>query len=101
MSETSPEPAVVHVPERSRFEVVEAGSTAVLTYERAEAADQGGRPRVALLHTVVPAELEGRGTGSRLAAAAVRWAQDEGLEVEPVCSFVAGWLERHPEAASR
>ena len=85
---------VVHAPERSRFELTEGGSTAVLTYEE-------GDDDVALLHTVVPPELEGQGVGSRLAESAVRWAVAEGREVVPVCSFVQGWLERHPEALER
>ncbi len=85
--------AVVHVPERSRFEVREDEGTAVLTYER-------GDGSVALVHTVVPVELEGRGIGGQLASEAVGWARSEGLQVEPVCSFVRGWLERHPDALS-
>jgi predicted GNAT family acetyltransferase len=82
---------VVHVPEQNRFELEEHGSVAVLTYEL-------GDDDVALLHTVVPADVEGRGLGSRLAEAAVIWARGEGLEVVPVCTFVQGWLARHPEA---
>ena len=82
---------VVHAPERSRFELSEDGSTAVLTYRLTDDA-------VVLEHTVVPVELEGRGIGGRLAAEGVAWARGAGLGVVPVCSFVQGWLERHPEA---
>ena len=82
---------VVHAPDRSRFELTQDGATAVLTYEE-------GDGDVALLHTVVPPELEGSGIGSRLAETAVGWAREQGLEVVPVCSFVRGWLERHPDA---
>jgi uncharacterized protein len=82
---------VVHVPEESRFEVLEDDRRAVLTYEVADGS-------VAFLHTVVPSAMEGRGVGSALAEAGVAWAVQEGLQVEPVCTFVAGWLERHPEA---
>ena len=82
---------VVHSPEQSRFELTKDGATAVLTYEE-------GDGDVAMLHTVVPAELEGAGIGSQLATAAVGWAREQGLEVVPVCSFVRSWLERHPEA---
>ena len=84
---------VVHVPEQSRFQVESDGVVAVLTYER-------GERDVALLHTVVPRELEGQGVGSRLAEAAVAWVREQGLEVVPVCSFVQGWLARHPEATA-
>lgn len=82
---------VVHVPERSRFEVREEEGTAVLTYEVSDGA-------VAFLHTVVPVELEGQGVGSRLAAEGVAWAVAEGRRVDPVCTFVQAWLDRHPEA---
>ncbi len=82
---------VVHVPGESRFEVAGEPEPAVLVYEK-------GAGEVALLHTIVPVEMEGDGVGSRLAEAAVHWARSEQLEVVPVCSFVQGWLARHPEA---
>lgn len=82
---------VVHTPDRSRFELTQDGRTAVLTYEK-------GDGDVALLHTLVPPELEGNGIGSRLAETAVGWAREQGLEVVPVCSFVRSWLERQPDA---
>ena len=83
---------VVHVPEQSRFEIAGEPEPAVLVYEK-------GTDEVALLHTVVPVEMEGHGLGSRLAEAAVAWARSESLEVVPVCSFVQSWMKRHPEAA--
>jgi predicted GNAT family acetyltransferase len=82
---------VVHVPEQSRFELEAGGQVAVLTYEE-------GDGDVALVHTVVPPELEGQGIGGELAEAAVGWVRGRGLEVVPVCSFVQTWLQRHPEA---
>ncbi|MFP5218654.1 MAG: GNAT family N-acetyltransferase [Actinomycetes bacterium] len=80
--------------ERSRFEVREDGEVAVLTYE---VEDEGREPAVTFLHTAVPDSLAGRGVGSRLAETGVRWAQEGGLAVVVECSFVRGWLERHPE----
>ena len=80
---------VKHVPDRSRFELADGDEVAVLVYEE-------GERDVALLHTVVPPSMEGQGVGSRLAEAAVGWARAQDLEVVPVCSFVQGWLERHP-----
>ena len=85
--------AVVHVPEQSRFQIGEGEEPAVLVYEL-------GDGDVALLHTVVPRELEGQGLGSRLAEAAVTWAREQSLEVVPVCSFVQSWLARHPGSQS-
>jgi uncharacterized protein len=57
--------------------------------------------RLVLIHTEVPLELEGRGIGGRLVTAAVDRAAREGLTLVPLCPFARGWLERHPEAASR
>lgn len=82
---------VVHVPERSRFELSDGDDVAVLVYEEDER-------DVALLHTVVPPSMAGRGVGGRLAEAAVGWARAQDLEVVPVCTFVQSWLARHPEA---
>ena len=83
-------PVPVHVPERSRFEVVAPEGTAVLTYARREG-------EVVLEHTVVPDEIESQGVGSALVRAALGWAAGERLAVVPQCSFVRGWLERHPD----
>jgi hypothetical protein len=93
---------VTHVPHRSRFEVREGGHTAVLTYELDDLDDASttgsATPTVSLLHTVVPEELGGRGIGGELADAGVRWARSEGYQVNAVCAFVRGWLDKHPEA---
>jgi hypothetical protein len=83
---------VLHVPDQNRFELRDGDDVAVLTYDRE---DDGA---VAFLHTVVPPSMEGRGVGSRLAETGVRWAREQGAEVVPLCSFVKGWLGRHPEA---
>ena len=79
---------VVHRPEQSRFEAAVQGGVAVLVYDH-----QGDT--VTMLHTVVPPEAEGQGVGSALAGAAVGWARAEGLQVDPQCSYVRSWLQRH------
>ena len=83
---------VVHAPERHRFELVEEGATAVLTYRRED-------DHVVLEHTIVPRELGGRGIGTQLATAALDWAREEGVAVAPQCTFVQRHLAEHPEAA--
>ncbi|GAA3651692.1 GNAT family N-acetyltransferase [Microbacterium marinilacus] len=52
-----------------------------------------------LLHTVVGEEHGGHGVGAALAAHAVADARRRGVRVVPVCTFVQGWLARHPEHA--
>lgn len=56
--------------------------------------------RLALLHTGVPAHLEGRGIGGALVRAAVALAETEGLTVVPYCPFARRWLEEHPDVAA-
>lgn len=56
--------------------------------------------RITLPHTLVEPAFEGRGVGSAL----VRYALDAvraegGMTVVPVCSFVADWIDRHPDYA--
>jgi uncharacterized protein len=85
---------VIDNTDASRFELRADGWLAELAYRvRGD--------RLVLAHTEVPLELEGRGMGGRLVTAAVDRAAHEGLTVVPLCPFARGWLERHPEAASR
>lgn len=96
MSATSrPETEVQHVAERNRFQLIEAseGSSEVayLGYEL-------GDGSVTFLHTAVPDSMGGRGVGGRLAETGVRWAREQDLEVVAECTFVQGWLRKHPEA---
>jgi predicted GNAT family acetyltransferase len=77
---------------RSRFECEVEGHTPFLTYQQKSRS-------LALLHTDVPAELEGRGVGSSLARAALEHAREHGLQVLPYCPFVKSYIERHPEYA--
>jgi uncharacterized protein len=50
-----------------------------------------------LVHTEVPPQLEGKGFASMLVRAAFDHASQNGLDVLPVCSYVAAWARRHPE----
>jgi predicted GNAT family acetyltransferase len=42
-------------------------------------------------------EYEGRGFGTHLAQAALDDARERGLEVDPLCPFVAHFMRLHPE----
>ena len=79
---------VVHQQDRSRFEAQVEGQTAYLTYEK-----DGGT--VAMTHTIVPREIEGRGIAGELSRTAVDWARGQGLQIDPQCSYVRSWLRKH------
>ena len=74
----------------SRFEVTVEGATAFAEYQLA------GRA-IIFIHTEVPDAMQGRGVGSALARGALDSARERGLEVVPVCPFIAGYIKRHPE----
>ena len=87
MSHNTP---ITHAPERQRFELHIEGHTA---YEEYFHIPQG----VVFAHTIVPPELGGRGIASRLVQHALAWAREQGLKVRPDCSFVRGYMDKHPE----
>jgi predicted GNAT family acetyltransferase len=87
-------PQVTDNQAESRFELRADGHLAELDYRL------NGK-RLVLIHTETPVELEGRGFGGRLVAAAVDRAAREGLTVVPLCPFARGWLERHAAEAGR
>lgn len=87
-----PQPEVVHEPGENRFAIHLEGGTAVLTYQLFD-------EKVVYTHTGVPSALEGKGIGGRLVKAGLEWARERGLRVVPVCTFVSGYIQRHPEYA--
>jgi hypothetical protein len=50
-----------------------------------------------LRRTFVPEAQRGRGIGGRLTRRALEHARDTGRRVVPTCSFVASFIDRHPE----
>src|SRR5436190_9513369 len=52
---------------------------------------------VMFTHTEVLPAHEGKGLGSKLAKFALDDVRRRGLQVIPVCTFMAGYIERHPE----
>jgi uncharacterized protein len=95
-AEGTPTPAeaeVVNVPEKSRYELrVGDRLIGLAVYRRRNG-------RIAFTHTEVDESCEGRGFGSLLAATALEDARQEGLEVAPLCPFIAHYIRRHPEYA--
>jgi predicted GNAT family acetyltransferase len=75
----------------SRYEIEADGETAFAAY-RIEG------DRVVFHHTVVPEALAGRGVGSALVGGALEDVRAQGRKVEPLCSFVRHYIERHRDA---
>lgn len=79
-------------PALARFELGDGDALAVAHYRIADGA-------MIFTHTEVPWRLRGQGIATRLIASALDAARARGLRIVPQCSFVADYLERHPEAA--
>jgi predicted GNAT family acetyltransferase len=77
-------------PARHRFELPLDGHTAFSSYRR-------DGDVLVIYHTEVPREFEGRGVGSALVKGVLESARANQLKVKPLCSFVAAYLDRHPE----
>jgi predicted GNAT family acetyltransferase len=90
-SEVAAEPEVVDRPEASRYELRLGGRLIGL------AAYRRRNGRIVFTHTEVDESCSGRGFGSLLAAAALDDARRQGLEVVPLCPFMAHFIEEHPE----
>ena len=82
---------VVDEPDQDRFAVHLDDGVAELRY-------RSRHPRLLLIHTEVPKQLEGRGIGSELVKAGINRARRESLTLVPHCRFAAAWIRRHPAA---
>jgi len=88
---STPEPAtVVHQPESHRYEIAIAGHLAILDYTL----EHG---RTVVTHTFVPPELRGRGLAELLVRRALADARRQNTKIVPACSYVATFIQRHPE----
>jgi len=84
------DPSVRDNPARNRFELETEHGTAFADYHV-------DGETITFPHTVVPRAAEGQGVGSKLIGAALAAARERGLTVIPLSSFVATYIERHPE----
>jgi predicted GNAT family acetyltransferase len=79
-------------PAQHRYELTVEGHVAAAHYELA-----GGV--ITFVHTDVPAELSGRGIGSKLIKSALDQVRADGLKVIAQCPFVKGWIGKHSDYA--
>jgi uncharacterized protein len=88
---TTADAEVVDVPEANRYELRLGGRLIGL------AAYRRRNGRIVFTHTEVDEAREGQGFGSLLAEAALEDARHQGLEVVPLCPFIAHYIDRHTE----
>ena len=81
---------ILHEVPEQRFVTQAEGHAARLDYIE----DEG---RLTIPHTIVPPEIGGRGIAGELVRAALAYARDSGLKVDPQCSYADAWMRRHPE----
>lgn len=84
---------VVENTEGSRYEAIIDGEVAGFADYRVEG------NVVTFPHTVTDPAYGGQGVASAVARKALDDARERGQKVEPVCSFFAGYLDKHPEYA--
>jgi predicted GNAT family acetyltransferase len=76
--------------DRNRYELTVEGQVAFSEYNRLANA-------IMFTHTEVPESLEGQGIGSALAKGALDDVRAQGLQVIPLCPFIAAYIRRHQE----
>jgi uncharacterized protein len=83
-------PTVRNNPARSRYELEVDGHLAVAVYALSPGV-------ITFVHTEVPPQLGGRGVGTALARGALEDVRRQGLKVVVRCSFIRGFMAKHPE----
>jgi predicted GNAT family acetyltransferase len=74
----------------NRFELTVNHYLAFMEYELEDGA-------IRVLHTEVPAQLEGQGVGTAIVEKALTEIEGRQLKLVPLCPFVTSYLKRHPE----
>ncbi|MBO3752292.1 N-acetyltransferase [Streptosporangiaceae bacterium NEAU-GS5] len=77
--------------EATRFEILVDGDVAGFAKYRLKDNE------IAILHTEVKGEFEGKGLAGELVRETLQAARDAGLVVVPQCPFTSGYIRRHPE----
>jgi predicted GNAT family acetyltransferase len=82
--------AIEHLVGQQRFQVIVEGEACLADYRLRDGV-------MAIVHTEVAPRLNGRGIAGARVQAALDHAHAQGLEVNPVCSYAATYMHRHPE----
>ena len=87
------EPTVQDAPESSRYEIRDGDRVL------GQAAYRREPGRIVFTHTEIDPDAEGSGLGSTLVRGALDDVRARGERAVPQCSFVRGWIGKHPEYA--
>ena len=74
----------------NRFEMNVDGNIAIIEYKQHPG-------KIALLHTEVPAELEGKGAATAIIEKTLAHIEKNNLKLIPLCPLVVAYIKRHPE----
>ena len=72
------------------FECAVDGLRCVIDYRELDGVMQ-------IFHTGVPLALEGRGIAAAMVRFALSHAREHALKIDPQCSYVRVYMQRHPE----
>ncbi|HEV2247221.1 MAG TPA: GNAT family N-acetyltransferase [Terriglobia bacterium] len=89
MSAEAPQITIVHNVAHQRFETRMDDEVAFLSYTRC----------VSLDHTYVPNRFRGKGVAAALARSALNEARKRQWKIVVHCSYIAAFIEHHPEFA--
>ena len=81
---------IVNNKERSRFEAALDDEYAIVDY-------RWHNGNLAIMHTEVPKEYEGRGIAAAMVKHVLEYAKKEGLKILVYCPYTASYIKRHPE----
>ncbi len=83
---------IVHDESVHRFVAELNGMQAYVEYRKEPAG------KIDLYRTYVPKPLGGRGIAAKLVAFALDYAEEQGLDVIPSCSYVHRFIEKHRDS---
>jgi len=72
------------------FELIVDGSRAFIDYKL-----KGDK--IYLIHTEVPAAMEGMGVAAALVEKTFNYIEEHHLKIVPLCVYIIAYLKRHPE----
>jgi predicted GNAT family acetyltransferase len=81
---------IINNEKQLHFEIYEGDEIAFLEY-------RFHNNTIALMHTVVPKSMEGKGIASTLAAYAFQYAKANSKPVSVYCPYISTYIKRHPE----